>query len=162
VSYSLRGVNVKLNVIWDWEAPAGAGDTHYAVYRGSLARVEVRQGAADKYRPELYVVPNAAADKAKVRSAIDAKVTALQARYAGIGVEDRGTELHVTIPDALRVSHEEHFGQVTRLFLGYLKDRGQMPAWEKPNMLSKYFVTTEGARMARLGPAQVAPRIAPR
>jgi predicted dehydrogenase len=162
VNYSLRGVNVKLNVIWDWEAPAGAGDTHYAVYRGSLARVEVRQGAADKYRPELYVVPNAAADKTKVRSAIDAKVTALQARYAGIGVEDRGTELHVTIPDALRVSHEEHFGQVTRLFLGYLKDRGQMPAWEKPNLLSKYFVTTEGARMARLGPAQVAPRIAPR
>jgi predicted dehydrogenase len=161
-SYTLRGVHVKLNVIWDWEAPPGAGDTHFAVYRGSTARVEVRQGAADKYRPELYVIPNLPADQAKVRSALEAKVAALQSRHAGIAVEDRGTELHVTIPDALRVSHEEHFGQVTRLFLGYLKDRGRMPASERPNMLSKYYVTTEGARMARLGPAQVAPRVAPR
>ena len=40
-----RGVHTKLNVIWDWEPPAGSGDTHFAFYRGTRARVEVRQGA---------------------------------------------------------------------------------------------------------------------
>jgi hypothetical protein len=60
------------------------------------------------------------------------------------------------------VSHEEHFAQVTRLFLGYLKDRAALPAWERPNMLAKYLVTTEGARLARLAPVKPAPRIAPR
>src|SRR5690242_16899976 len=55
VSYALRGDHVKLDVLWNWEAPAGGGDTHYAVYRGTKAKVEVRQGAAEGWRPELFV-----------------------------------------------------------------------------------------------------------
>ncbi|HEY7509436.1 MAG TPA: putative oxidoreductase C-terminal domain-containing protein, partial [Vicinamibacteria bacterium] len=47
VTYTLRGAHVGLNVIWDWEAPAGAGDSHFAYYRGTRAKVEVRQGAAE-------------------------------------------------------------------------------------------------------------------
>ena len=39
-SYTLRGIHTKLNVIWDWEHPAGAGDTHFAFYRGTRARVK--------------------------------------------------------------------------------------------------------------------------
>src|SRR4051794_37940035 len=35
VSYLLRGVYTKLDVLWNWEAPAGTGDTHLAVYRGT-------------------------------------------------------------------------------------------------------------------------------
>ena len=58
VSYRVRGVHATLNVIWDWEAPAGAGDRHYAVYRGSKAAVEVRQTKADRYQAEVYVIPN--------------------------------------------------------------------------------------------------------
>jgi hypothetical protein len=30
-------------------------------------------------------------------------------------------------------------------FLEYLKSPGKMPAWERPNMLAKYYVTTIGA-----------------
>src|SRR5262245_6761063 len=63
VSYTVRGVHVKLNVLWDFEAAPGAGDTHLAVVRGSLARVEVRQGKEENYRPELYVVPNGPAER---------------------------------------------------------------------------------------------------
>ena len=66
VTYTVKGVHTALNVPWDWEAPAGAGDTHYAVYKGSRAKVEVRQSKADNYRTEVYVVPNAAADRAQV------------------------------------------------------------------------------------------------
>ena len=57
VTYAVKGVHIALNVPWDWEAPAGAGDTHYAVYKGSRAKVEVRQSKADNYRTEVYVVP---------------------------------------------------------------------------------------------------------
>src|SRR5688572_13968088 len=38
-TYALRGIHTTLNVIWDWEAAPGGGDTHYAVYRGTRARV---------------------------------------------------------------------------------------------------------------------------
>jgi predicted dehydrogenase len=160
VSYTLKGVHTKLNVIWDWEAPAGA-DTHFAFYRGTRSRVEIRQTRADKYRPELYVVPASAGDEATLLAAVRAKVANLQHDYPGVAVEDRGTELHVSIPDAFRVGHEAHFAQVTTRFLSYLQDRKALPAWERPNMAAKYFVTTQGTELSRQGPPRPAPRIAP-
>jgi predicted dehydrogenase len=162
VSYTLRGIHSKLNVIWDWEPPAGGGDTHFAFYRGTRARIEVRQTRADRYLPELFVVPATAAMKPQVLAAVQAKVEALRKDYPGLGVEDRGMELRVTIPDALRVGHEAHFAQVTASFLKYLRDRGTFPAWERPNMLAKYSVTTRGTALSRHGAARPAPRIAPR
>jgi predicted dehydrogenase len=160
VSYALRGVNVKLNVIWDWQAPAGA-DTHFAFYRGTRAKIEVRQTRADQYRPELYVIPADAASKPAVLAAVRAKLQSLQKEFPGVAVEERGAELHVTIPDAFRVGHEAHFAQVTTRFLSYLRDRSTLPKWERPNMLAKYFVTTTGTELSRQSPPRVAPRIAP-
>jgi predicted dehydrogenase len=162
VASTLRGNHVALNVIWDWEAPPGAGDSHFAYSRGSRARIEVRQGAAERFRPELYVIPSAAGDKAAVAAAVGKRVAALQQAYPGVGLTDSGAELKITIPDALRVSHEEHFAQVTQRFLRYLGDRSTLPAWERPNMLAKYAVTTEGTALARRSPPQPAARRAPR
>jgi len=162
VSYTLRGIHVTLNVIWDWEAPAGSGDTHFASYRGSRSRVEVRQGAAERFRPELYVVPNRPAEKAGVLAAVRARIRGLQDRYPGTSVEDLGPELRIGIPEGLRVGHEEHFAQVTQRFLRYVRDRGETPAWERPNMVAKYYVTTAGTSLARRGPVRVAERRAPR
>jgi hypothetical protein len=88
-------------------------------------------------------------------------VKALQPEYPGVGVEERGAEIHLTIPDALRVDHEAHFAQVTRSFLGFLRDRRTLPAWERPNMLAKYYVTTTGAELSRQRPSKIAPRRAP-
>jgi predicted dehydrogenase len=161
VSYALRGIHAKLHVIWDWEPP-GAGDTHFASYRGTRARIEVRQTRADRYLPELYIVPAAAAIKPQVLAAVHAKIEALKKDYPGLGVENRGGELRVVIPDALRVGHEAHFAQVTASFLKYVRDPRSLPAWERPNMLAKYFVTTKGTELSRTGPSIPAPRIAPR
>jgi predicted dehydrogenase len=162
VSYTLRGVHTKLNVIWDWEAPEGSGDTHFAFYRGTRARVEVRQTRADKFLPELYVIPATPALKAEVLAAVEARLKALQPQFPGVGVEERGAELHVTVPAALRVGHEAHFAQVASKFLEYLRNRAALPAWERPNMIAKYFVTTTGTELSRKSPSQPAPRIAPR
>jgi predicted dehydrogenase len=162
VSYTLRGIHTKLNVIWDWEPPAGSGDTHFAVYRGTRARIEVRQTRADRFRPELYVVPVKAAMKPQILTAVQAKIGALKNVYPDVGVESSGAEIHITIPDSLRVGHEAHFAQVTGRFLSYLRDRRALPAWERPNMLAKYYVTTKGTELSREGPPRQAPRLAPR
>ena len=149
VSYALRGVHVKVRVGWNYEAEPGAGDTHFAVFKGSKARIEVRQGKEEKYRTELYVVPNSRESKAEVLTALNRKIQTLQTRLPGVAIEDLGEQMRVTIPDGYRVGHEDHFAQVTERFLEYLKNRGAMPAWEKSNMLSKYYVTTKGVELSR-------------
>jgi predicted dehydrogenase len=144
VSYTLRGIHIKLDVLWRWEAPPGAGDTHHAVYRGTKSRIEVRQGKEELYRPELYVVPGAS----DVKDALRDKVAALDGRYPGVAIEDRGPEMRVTIPDRYRVGHEAHFAQVTNRFFEYLKNPRQFPAWENPAMLAKYLVGARGVELS--------------
>jgi predicted dehydrogenase len=162
VTYKVRGVHTKLNVIWDWEAPAGGGDTHFAFYKGNKARVEVRQGKSEKWRSELFVVPVDAAKRAEVSAAVSKRLAALADRYPGLTLEERPSELHVVIPDRFRTTHEEHFGEVARRFFGFLKNPKSLPAWEKPNMLAKYWVTTKGAELSKQSPARVSERIAPK
>jgi predicted dehydrogenase len=161
VSYTARGIHTNLNVIWDWEAPPGGGDTHYAFYRGTRSKIEIRQSRADGFRPELYVVPNDARRRAEVLSAVRRRIAAIKSEFPGIAVEDRGGEIHVGIPDTLRVGHEAHFAEVTRRFLNYLRDRERLPGWERPNMLAKYFVSTTGTELSRRHPSSSATRMAP-
>ncbi len=147
MTYALRGVHIKLDVIWNYEAPAGSGDTHVAIIKGSKARVEIRQGKEENYRPETYVVPNTAADKPAVLAALKKKVDALQAKYPGVGMADKGDRILLTFPEKYRDGHEAHFAQVASRFFEYLRNPGAMPAWETPNMLAKYYTTTKGLEM---------------
>jgi predicted dehydrogenase len=160
-TYKVRGIHTSLNVIWDWEAPPGGGDTHFAFYRGSKARVEVRQGKSQRWRTELYVIPADPARKQEVMAAVGKRLTALSQAHPGLAIDEQGGEIHVSIPDAFRTTHEEHFGQVARRFFGFLAKPRSLPAWEKPNMLAKYWVTTKGTELSRQSPPKVAARIAP-
>src|SRR5262249_13604650 len=152
VSYTMRNIHTKLNILWDLEALPGSGDTHLAVFRGSRSRVEVRQTKAENFKPEVYVVPNREGDKAGVLAALQAKLSALQARFPGIQIQESGirsqesgirnqlpwltpdsrpltpaAQWRVAISDAYRVGHEAHFAQVTKQFLSYLQELNSFP-----------------------------------
>jgi predicted dehydrogenase len=146
VGYTLRGAHVQMVVRWDLE---GVSDTYVARFRGTKASIEVRQGEAENFRPEVYVTPNTSALRGEVMTALAAKLAALQDEFAGVGLEEVGGEFRLTIPDAHRVGHEAHFAEVTRQFFAYLADPKALPAWEKPNMLAKYYVSTKGVEMAQ-------------
>ncbi len=147
MTYALRGVHAKLDVIWNYEPPAGGGDTHVAIFKGSKSRVEIRQGKDENWRPELYVVPNQPADKGAILAALQQKVAALQSKYPGIAVAEKGDKLHLTIPDKYRDGHEAHFAEVARRFFSYLRNPDSIPAWEAANMLAKYYTTTKGLEL---------------
>jgi predicted dehydrogenase len=148
-SFAVRGVHARVKVLWNYEAPAGAGDTHTGVVRGRLSRIEVLQGSEQKWQPELYVVPNREADAATLRAALARRIASLALIRPGLAVLDEGTRLRVVVPDRYRVGHEPHFAEVTERFLGYLKDPATLPAWEAANMLAKYRVTTEAVALSR-------------
>jgi predicted dehydrogenase len=145
LTYALRGIHSKLDVLWRWEAPAGSGDTHYALYRGSRSDVEVRQGREENFQPELYVTPH----NGGVEAALAARIAALAGRYPGLAAERQGDRWRVAIPAAYRVGHEAHFAQVTRQFFDYWRHPETFPAWENPNMLAKYYTATKGVDLSR-------------
>lgn len=143
VRYRLRGVHVTVEALWNYEAPPGAGDTHFASYQGTRSRIEVRQGEPEGYQPELYVIPC----EAGIEEALTRRIAALQRDWPGTGLERREQEFRVTIPDRYRVGHEAHFAQVARQFLRYVRGEEMLPAWEKAAMLAKYLVTTRGVEL---------------
>jgi hypothetical protein len=143
LQYAIRGIHIALETRWDWEAQAG-DDTHNASYRGSRAQLELRQGPAERYRPELYVVPIA-----DIATALERRIVALQTAYPGVGLVKLRGEWRVTIPEALRIGHEEHFAQMTRRFLDDVEHQRSPPPWKKPNSLAKYYVCTEGVALSQ-------------
>jgi predicted dehydrogenase len=149
VHYAVRGTHVSLDILWNWEAPTGSGDTYEAAFRGSKSRIEVRQGSSQHYIPEVYVVPTSGASQAEVLASLKKKVEDLQKMYPGVTLQEDGNEARIVIPDRYRVGHEAHFAQVTNRFFDYLKAPRTLPAWEKPNMLVKYFITTRGVELSQ-------------
>jgi hypothetical protein len=93
----------------------------------------------------LYVFPRGAGASA----ALERKIGALASQYPGIATEDQGERVRVTIPDQYRVGHEAHFAQVTKQFFEYVRHPEAIPAWENPNMLAKYYVTTKGVELSQ-------------
>jgi hypothetical protein len=151
IDYTIRGVQARISVIWNYRPPEGGGDTHMAILRGTRCRLVIRQEKEEKYQPTLYVEAAMGGDiKAALKKAVGGT---LQARYPGISLQPLASgKWRVEIPDKYRVGHEAHFGQVTERFLRYLA-QGKLPDWEVPNMITKYYTTTEAMKMAKSVPS---------
>jgi predicted dehydrogenase len=149
ITYRIAGVHVSLAAMWDWEAKPGAGDWKSFFVTGTRSRIEVRQGAREKYRSELFVRPITKAATESIGNALRTRVAALANRFPGLTIEQKNGEYRVAIPDALRSGHEAHFAEVTRAFLDQIKRPATRAVWESPNLLIKYFTTTVGTTLSQ-------------
>jgi predicted dehydrogenase len=147
MNYRINGVCAKVSVTWNFQAPQGAGDTHYSIMRGTKCNLIIRQGAEQNYKPMLYVeAADGAEIEANLKQAID---ETLQVKYPGIRLEANGPgKWRIVVPGKYHVGHEAHFAQVMEKYLRYLED-GSLPAWEIPNMIAKYYTTTTALKMAK-------------
>ena len=147
IIYQIKGIWAKVSVEWNYEAPPGGGDTHYSVMRGTKCDLMIRQGKEEKFKPTLYA-GNIKGISVKDFAALLQKAVA-SLPYDSLTIEPAGkTSLKINIPDKYRISHEEHFGQVTERFLEYMKE-GKLPEWEVPGMITKYYTTTSGLKKAK-------------
>jgi predicted dehydrogenase len=147
VRYRLRGIHVRVTAKWSFEAPPGTKDTHHSLLRGTRATLSILQGPDQKYRPTLYVENTAATSAADFEKNLRAAIGKLDAAWPGLEVKPAGARWEIVIPEKYSVGHEEHFAQVTEKYLKFLES-GTMPAWEVPNMLAKYYTTTEAYRLS--------------
>jgi predicted dehydrogenase len=138
VLFRLRGVSVRLDVLWDYEAAPGGGDTHNAVYRGTRSSVSVRQAGGQL--PELFVTPTG--NNAAIHAQLTKRIAAWQNHYPGVELTAVGNEFQIRIPNVHRTGHEAHFAEVAAAFLKCVDAPHTLPAWEKPHLLTKYAITT--------------------
>lgn len=146
ISYQLKGIHSKVSVIWNYQAPEGAGDTHNSTMRGTLANLVIRQGNKDK-RPVLFIEPANKIDSGYENTVIE-KLKVVQAKYPGIELKKLSNSWEVIIPEKYNEGHEAHFARVTEKFLEFLEN-GKLPDWEVPNMIAKYYITTSALELAQ-------------
>lgn len=145
--YQIKGVYAKVYVEWKYKAPPGGGDTHYSVMRGTQCDISIKQGPEERYLPTLYIENIKGIKPEDFSTRLAKALGALP--YDSLTVEKSGANsLKINIPKKCRVSHEEHFAQVTSKYLEYLKE-GKLPDWEVPGMITKYYTTTSALKMAR-------------
>jgi len=148
INYKLRGVHAKVSVIWNFVAPEGTGDTHYSVMRGTFCNLVIRQGEDEGYKPRLYIEATGELSQKRFERVLKNAMTLISEKYPGVFAKEWEEQSWVLeIPNKYKVGHEAHFGQVTEKFLGYL-EKGSLPVWEIPNMIVKYYTTTEGMKRA--------------
>ena len=146
VTWSIKGVHARVAALWGFQAPPGTGDTHNQIVRGSKAHVVIKQGAEQNYKVALYVENKSGASADEFDKTLRAAVAQIAVKWSGVDVQKAGARWQIVIPEKYHVGHEAHFAQVAEKYLQFLGE-GKMPAWEVPNMIAKYYVTTEAYRL---------------
>jgi predicted dehydrogenase len=144
--YQIKGVYAKVSVEWKFQAPEGGGDTHYSVMHGTTCDLIIRQGADEKFVPTIYIENVKGSSLNEFTARLKEVIGTLP--YDSLLIESVNNKIiKINIPEKYRVTHEEHFAQVTSKFLEYLK-AGKLPEWEVPGMITKYYTTTGALKMA--------------
>ena len=145
--YKIKGKYAKVSVIWNYEAPEGTGDTHYSIMRGTKSDLIIKQGAEENYKPTLYIKSKGGENFDNIIA--EAIELHINSKFAGTKAEKVSEDMwKINIPDEFKIGHEAHFAQVTQNYLRYLEE-GKLPTWEVPNMITKYYTTIEGYKMAK-------------
>jgi len=120
INYQVKGVHARVSVSWNFQAPEGAGDTHFSLMRGSKANLIIRQGKEQNYQPVLYIEPVHLTDEASFEKLLQKNIENLQVKYLGLDIKKTGKNWQVVVPAKFKVGHEDHFAEVTRKYIEYL------------------------------------------
>lgn len=145
--FKVRDVYAKVSVEWGFTNPQG-GDTHYSNMRGTHANLVIRQDLDQDYVATLYVESGEDADTDQFESVLQDALAQISDRYPGLTAEESEFGWEIMIPEQLHESHEEHFTRVTENYLDALVDGG-LPQWERTNLLTKYYITTQAYEKSR-------------
>jgi len=144
IDYNIRGVQAKVTVKWDYTSEAG-GDTHYSLMRGTKANLVIRQGKDENFKPALYIEP--IKNDTAFQRIVEGNFKKISTKFPGVELYKTAKGWSVKLPGKLAEGHESHFARVTNNFLEYLKNKN-MPTWEVPNMLAKYYTTTKALEVS--------------
>ena len=144
INYTLKGVHARVTVVWSYQTESG-NDTHYSITRGTKANLVIRQGKEENFKPVLYIEPISNDDA--FQYIVEEEFKKISTKFPGVELYKTPKGWSVKLPEKFAEGHESHFARVTNNFLGYLKNKN-MPGWEVPDMLAKYYTTTKALEIA--------------
>lgn len=141
IDFIVKGILVSILMRWDYAPEPGSGDRFHEVIPGSVSSIEIVQDASTGFARRLFL---------KTTPELAAKAeTMLKQTWPEVSLSLSGDGRYVVeIPDSYRHPHEEHFNMVGADFIGCIR-KGNVPAWEKENTLTKYHITTEAVELAK-------------
>ncbi len=149
INYRVKGKNIQVTALWNYEAPEGGGDAYSALIKGTRASVEIVQNKEENYIKQLYIEKDQSVDGKVFELALSEMVSELQKTYPYLSVQRITDERYqIIVPVENRKGHEDYFGMVAAKYFGYLVNR-DLPEWEVSNMLAKYYITTTALEMAK-------------
>ena len=149
INYQVKGKNIAVTAIWNYEAPQGGGDAYSALIKGTHATVEIVQDKQENYIKQLYIEKGKATDGKVFESALHTVVAGLRKTVPSV-TSKRVAEgrYQIIVPVEDRKGHEDYFGMVAEKYFEFLISRN-MPEWEISNMIAKYYITTTALDMAK-------------
>lgn len=149
IDYQVKGKNITVTALWNYEAPKGGGDTYNGLIRGANVDIEIVQDLSTNWIKELFVRKNNAISEDDFESEIMNAIIDMQQTYPWLsGKKISDGRFQIIAPVEFRKGHEDYFGMVAEKYFGYLVNR-DMPEWEIVNTLTKYYITTEALEMAK-------------
>lgn len=145
--FNVRDVYARVSAQWGFTNPQG-GDTHYSNMRGTRANLVIRQDLEQDFTATLYVEPKGDAVPDEFETTLNSALNELSGRYPGLSAEQSEFGWEIIVPEQHTETHEEHFTRVTEHYLDALVDGG-LPEWERTNLLTKYYITTQAYEKSR-------------
>lgn len=147
--YAVKGINIGMEVNWNYAPPSDGGDTFTSAKKGSKATLRITQNKENDFVKQLYIQKTATIDSAAFETQLQKVIEQLQKTYPFLSLTNMNNGLYlIDIPLKERLSHEAHFSKVAETFLHHLHEQ-DMPEWENENTISKYYITTTAVKLAR-------------
>jgi hypothetical protein len=149
INYQLKGVNVSVTALWNYESTDGGGDTYNGLIKGTNASIEIVQNKSVDYTKELFIQKDKSINEQTFDDNIAKAVTELQNLYPYVSAEKVSEgKYQIIAPTEFRKGHEDFFGMVADKYFGFLVNR-DLPEWEISNMIAKYNTTTSALELIK-------------
>jgi predicted dehydrogenase len=143
ISYQVKGIYAEVRVDWRSATPKDGNDLRNAYAKGTKATLFIKQEYGQKY-PKLYAQKGEKGSEKDFQNNLVQAIDRIQANYPGISLSQEAKNTEIVMPSDLEISHDPTF----KVFIGYLINR-DMPKWEVPNTIAKYYITTTALEMAK-------------
>ena len=143
INYQIKGINAGVKVEWRAATPKDGNDLRSAYAEGTKATLVITQEYGQKH-PSFYAQKNENVSEEDFKSSLKKAIAKLSSDYPGITLSEESGRTEIILPAELESKYDPTF----KVFLDYLVKR-DMPDWEIPNTLAKYYITTTALEMAR-------------